>query len=242
MQQIKGEKRTGRPIALTLSFEEFVPMIDMSRIPKDLKQKLDPETLKHSLGSLCFLRVPLDPKHHHNVPEHAKSYREDGVCLVQNWDSYGHTPTELFLEETRKLGVTHPGVTSMNISGQPEIVDQKEGERFCQQYGIPLFLKDPDAHPDHVGSYTILSIDRYGIRLERDGNIPGRFFEKLLQSPIDVSQAKAAKYPHIDFPENLFEQLAPHQVRNLILFSVQPRLNKKRAEKSSKPHRTKAYL
>lgn len=219
--KIKGEGRKGKPVALTLDLEEFIPMIDTDFLPDDVKTLIVSPDFKSRVGSLCFIRAPIKPQHQKSVPDHVKSFEPDGICMVQNWDAYGATPTEKFLNKVRNLGVKHPAVTSMNITGQLEIVDQKEGERFCKKNGIQVFLKDPKAHPKHVGSYTIFTFDRGGIRLERDGNIPGRLFEKILGISINAKHARKSNYSQLKFPKRLLKNLTGAKVREAILLYLQ---------------------
>lgn len=221
--KIKGEGRTGRPIALTLSFEEFIPLIDTEALHEDVKNLVYSRDFKQRVGSLCFIRVPLKAVHQKSLPNHAKSFESNGVCMIQNWDAHGHTPTEQFLNEVRKLGVAHPGVTSMNITNQREIVDQKIGEEFCKKHDIPIFLKDPKAHPQHIGSYTIFTFGRDGIKLERDGNIPAKLFEKIFGLPVDRREASRSNYPQLKFPDKLFKNLTGVKVRQAILIYLQRR-------------------
>ena len=213
---IKGEGRKGKPIALTLSLEELIPMIDLPKLPQSVQKFLSSPDLKSKIGSLCFIRAPLRDSHFKLIPDHAKSF-DGGICMIQNWDSHGHTPTELFLKKVRQLGVVHPAVTSMNVTGQREIVNQEEGVQFCQDHGIVIFLKDPQAQPLHIGSYTILTLERNGIKLERDGNIPGKLFLKIFGLPIDFKDAKKPNYPQLKFPDTLFKNLTGTKVREIIL-------------------------
>lgn len=219
--KIKGEGRKGKPVALTLDLEEFIPMIDTAFLPDDVKTLIVSPEFKSRVGSLCFIRAPISTFHQKSIPNHAKSIDADGICTIQNWDPHGATNTELFLNEVKKKGVKHPAVTSMNITGQPEIVDQKEGLKFCKKYGIRIFLEDPQAHPKHVGSYTIFTLDRGGIRLERDGNIPGRLFEKILGTSINAKYARKSNYPQLKFPKSLLKNLEGAKVREAILLYLQ---------------------
>lgn len=213
---IKGEGRRGKPIALTLSLKELIPMIDLSKLPPDVQKFFSSPDLKSKIGSLCFIRAPLKDSHFRLIPDHAKSF-DGGVCMIQNWDSHGHAPTEVFLKKVRQLGVAHPAVTSMNVTGQREIVNQQKGAQFCQDHGIPIFLKDPQAHPFHIGSYTIFTLGRNGIKLERDGNIPGKLFSKIFGLPIDLKNAKKPNYPQLKFPGTIFKNLTGTKVREIIL-------------------------
>ena len=216
--QVKGEGRRGRPIALTLSLDEFVKMVDSDTLPPNERKFLTSPDLKFKIGSLCFIRAPIQKNLINIIPHHARSFDENGVCMIQNWDSFGHTPSEKFLSRVKTLGVRHPAVTSMNITGQPEIVDQEEGALFCRKFNIPLFLRDPKAHPKHFGSYTIFTFNSRGIILERDGNIPGKLFKKIFDLPINTKNAKFSKHPQLNFPYKIFNTLSAIQLRAAILW------------------------
>lgn len=217
---VKGEKRLGRPIALTLSLEEFIPMVDLKNLPGGLADFLSSSDLKSKIGSLCFIRAPLKKDFHMIIPDAAKSFDEQGVCMIQNWDSFGHNPVEQLLLLIKKFGISHPGVTSMNVTGQSEIVDQKEAERFCRDFGIPIFLKDPRAHPKHVGSYTIFTFNQNGIKLERDGNIPADLFKFIFGLPIDRDDARKPRHPQLKFPISRMKKLSPSKIRQATLLFI----------------------
>lgn len=206
MTKIKGQGRGNKAIALTLSLEEFIPMIDLTKIPDQVRNFLLAPDLKWKIGSLMFIRAPLRDDYQTRVPRHAQTFSENGVCMIQNWDSHGHTPTERFLKNLKQLEVSYPAVTSMNKSNELEIVDQKEAERFCQDHDIPVFLKDPKAHPLHRGSYTIITMDKDGIKLSRDGNIPSWIIEQIFDMPILKDKPRQSYYPQI-IPQNLLDGL-----------------------------------
>lgn len=215
--QIKGEKRKMKAISLTLSLKEFIPMIDLTLLPEEVVNFLKSSDLKRKIGSLLFIRAPIKKEFQNLIPNHAKTLNEEGVCMVQNWDSHGHTSTENFLRELRDLGVVHPAVTSMNESEKAEIVDQKLGEKFCQDKKIGIFLKDPKAHPKHKGSYTIISLDKDGVRLQRDGNIPGWIIELILGMPLIRDNTKKTKYSQLKFPKKVLQNLPSHKIREEVL-------------------------
>ncbi|MBU3957425.1 hypothetical protein KKI19_04100 [Patescibacteria group bacterium] len=213
LQTIKGELRQNRPVALTIGFERLVNLIDTNALTDEAKQFLDISgNLKSELGSLCFLRVPLKTEYIVRVPASSLNY-EGGRVWIQSWDPYGHRWTEQFLRSIEGLGVEFPAVTSMNISGEPEIVDQDEGEEFCREHGIPLYLRDPRANSLLKGSYTIITLSERGIELTRDGNIPGRVIEKIIRSPLVTEGVRRSRYPQLEFPDSMFEGLSPKGVR-----------------------------
>lgn len=219
IEEIKGEDRGVRPVALTLSLDELVPMLDIEKLhPSTRDLFLVVSDLKSKIGSLCFIRAPIKTSHAKKIPQRAKS-RENGLVFIQNWDAYGHDPTEDLILLAHKFGVNYPVVTSMNKSGHPEIIDQDQGERFCKKEGIPIFLRDPLAHPNLKGSYTIISFDREGVKLIRDGNIPCSIIEKILQLPIDKSQSRKPNHPQMNFPSHLTSG-HPRKIRDAVLLYI----------------------
>ncbi len=217
--QIKGEGRKSRALALTVKMEHFLKMIDEERLHPDLKNLIRAADFKSKVGSLCFIRAPIKKAHEKALPEHAKNY-EEGVCMVQNWDAHGHSAVEEFLGEVAKMGVKYPAVTSMNITGQAEIVNQAEGEQFCKQHQVPIFLNDPNVHPDHLGSYTIFTFGKEGIILDRDGNIPATLLQRIFGLPVEFKGAKKPNYPQLEFPTDL-AALTGIKMREAILLFLQ---------------------
>ena len=222
--KIKGEKRKQRPVSLTLGLEEFISMIDINLLHPDVKKLLNSPDFKDKVGSLCFIRAPVLAQHQKSIPDHFKSF-EGGICMLQNWDSFGHESMESFLESVKKLGVKHPAVTSMNETGKPELVDQTKGMIFAKKHDIPIFLKDEKAHPSHFGSYTIFTFGRKGIKLDRDGNIPARFFKKIFGISIDTKNVKKSIHPQLKFPDKIFKNLAGAKIRQAILLYLQKGMN-----------------
>lgn len=228
MQEMKGEARQGRPVALTIGFDQFVRMIDSVSLAPEVKRFLEvysglERSLKKELGSLCFLRAPLNPSFEDQVPRSSVSRDEQGRVWIQTWDPHGHNPTEQLLALMSKIGVKFPAVTSMNISGEPELVDQKLGEQFCSDKGVSMYLRDPKAREDLVGSYTIVTLNERGFELTRDGNVPGRLIEPIFNAQLLTDSARPSKYPQLDFPGELTEGLSPVGVRMAILLYLNGR-------------------
>lgn len=224
LQEIKGEGRQGRPVALTIGFDVFARMIDTNSLTAELQEFLAlSRDLKNELGSLCFIRAPLKPEFIDRVPYSSISVDEKGRTWIQTWDPYGHKPTDDLIRIMVGLGIEFPAVTSMNISGQPEIVDQIGGERFCREYGIPVYLKDEKTRLDLQGSYTIITLSEKGAELTRDGNVPGRAIQSILRVPLITEGARQSNYPQLDFPPHLVDGLSPRGVRMAILLYLEGR-------------------
>ena len=97
----------------------------------------------------------------------------------------------------------------MNVSGRPEIADQKEALAFSGEHGIALLLRDPHPSPEAEGSFPILGVGPEGVVLLREGHFPGELFSVLLDYDFDLTQAKAAKYP---ISTDVRERFASHQL------------------------------
>lgn len=214
--QIKGESRSGKKMGATLTIAQLVPLIDLDKVPSQLRNIfVNPVELSRRIGSLCFIRLPVTEDAASILPESLLSRQDDGTPLIQNWDPAGHPAMELLLGRAQQLGVQYPAVTSMNFSGQPEIVAQEEGADFAKAGGIPIFLQDPTDRNIARGSYTILAVRTEGLQLVREGNVPGYLFEYLLEAPLDRVTTMPAKFPQpvVAIPDGL----EPWAVRRAII-------------------------
>jgi hypothetical protein len=218
IQSIKGEKRGEKPLAATLSTERLVKMIDVTMVHSSLIDILtNHEELSVRTGSLCFLRVPITKEAALSLPKSMISFSDEGTPILQNWDPFGHQPVHDLYSKLIKSGIKYPAITSMNISGTPEMVDQKEGEKFSKEKGIPVFLHHPD-YEGVLGGYTILGFDLDGVRIVREGNIKSNVFDYIFpEFKIDKTKAKPSKYPQRDFPLSKIKKLSPKEARITVL-------------------------
>jgi hypothetical protein len=205
IDEIKGEKRANRPFGTTLDGAEFAGMIDPDGIaPSARSLFLDADRLESRLGSLCFIRIPIRRGVGMEMPLRLVSQTEDGTYWLQNWMPSGCLSSEVWMEAMRGQAIAFPSATSMNVSGSPELVEQEAGTAFCEEFGIPIFLGDPESRYEVKGSFPILQVDKTGIRLIREGHFPGHIFRYLLQEwDVDLSDYKPAKYPLVQLPEAL---------------------------------------
>jgi len=205
VDEIKGEKRAGRPFGTTLDGPEFASMIDPDQIASSTHSLfLDADQLRRRLGSLCFIRIPIRKQVGLALPPRLVSQTEDGVYWLQNWIPWGCRSSELWIEAMQRQGIEYPSATSMNVSGSPELVEQEAGIAFCEAHHIAIFLGDPESKPWVKGSFPILQVDKIGISLIREGHFPGMLFKHLLHEwEINLSDYKPAKYPLIPIPEEL---------------------------------------
>lgn len=218
----KGEGRVGRPLATILPAQEVVPMIDPQGLPAALRHiVLDPAELVARLGAMVFIRLPIRESAARTVPSWLLSRGADGRPLFQFMDPHGYDPVRRFMEALKQEGVRFPGGSSMNVSGQPEVVVREQGIAFAREKGIPLFLADRISPIGITGSYPILLFGPDRVSLVREGPVPGWVFERLLEHPIDTAETKAAKYPQLDIAPALLEGLTPYQVRSAVMLRLQ---------------------
>ena len=205
IDEIKGEKRAGRPFGTTLDGPEFADMIDADQIAQSARSLfLDGDQLRSRLGSLCFIRIPIRKQVGTGLPPRLVSQTEDGTYWLQNWIPWGCRSSQRWMEAMQERNIEFPSATSMNVSGTPEIVDQTEGNAFCKEHDISIFLGDPESRYEVKGSFPILQVDQTGIRLLREGHFPGQVFGQILQEwEIDLSDYKPAKYPLVQIPQEL---------------------------------------
>jgi tRNA A37 threonylcarbamoyladenosine synthetase subunit TsaC/SUA5/YrdC len=205
IDEIKGEKRANRPFGTTLDGAEFAKMIDPDQITPSARDLfLDGDRLRSRLGSLCFIRIPIQTQIGRELPSRLVSQTGDGTYWLQNWMPSGSRSSALWMEAMKDENIEFPSATSMNASGTPELVDQQAGAEFCQLHGISIFLGDPSSRHEVKGSFPILQVDKAGIQLIREGHFPAQVFRYLLQEwNVDLSKYQPAKYPLVQLPEEL---------------------------------------
>jgi hypothetical protein len=205
IDEIKGEKRAGRLFGTTLEGAEFTRMIDPDQIaPFARGLFLNADQLDARLGSLCFIRVPIQKQVGIDLPSRLVSQTEDGTYWLQNWIPSGCLSSEGWMEAMKRQNIEFPSATSMNVSGSPELVEQEAGVEFCESHGISIFLGDPESKYEVKGSFPILQVDKTGISLIREGHFPAMLFKHLLMEwKINLNSYKPAKYPPVQIPEEL---------------------------------------
>jgi hypothetical protein len=195
--RIKGAKRTGMPLGMALAVDDLPRLIDPDLIAPELRPLLlDGSDLAARLSTLIWIRFPLRRVAVAALPECLMSNTPDGTRWGQGWitdlgDAHG-----VLLARLAENGIRLIAPTSMNVSGEPEIVDVEVGAEFCARHGIPLFLRDPDDARAVQGSYPIMEVNRDGVRLVREGHFPSYLLSRLLGGvPVQTEGHRPAKYP-----------------------------------------------
>jgi hypothetical protein len=217
--RIKGEGRVGRPLSSVLPTAEFVRLIDPDEVPEGLRDVvLDAGELEARFGSLGFLRVPIRRDAVKALPPSVVSRTPDGKYLLQNYIPSADESVRMLVDAMREQGVAVLGATSMNVSGQPEIVNQAEGVAFCREHGIPLFLADNKNGGKVLGSFPLVGIDRGGVTMLREGQFPGYLVAYLFGTEVDMANAARAKYPVVrTHCERCAGRVSPRQLHDEIV-------------------------
>ncbi len=218
LYRIKGERRGSRPVGTTLTAPEFIELLHPDKISPSAKGLLLSEhKLVRRLGSLCFIRAPVRGEAGKSMPDRLVSRSEDGTYWIQNWLPEGCLSAVAWMDSMREQGVSLPVATSMNVSGEPEIVDQERGRQFCMVNDVPMFLSDPGNPGRARGSFPIIQIDHRGITLIREGHFSAQVFQSLLWGwDIDLTSYQKSKFPPVEFPQPGAEQ-EPGKLRRRLL-------------------------
>ena len=195
--RIKGAKRVGMPLGMILAPSDLPKLVDPDLIPPELHPLfLNGDDLAARLSTLVWIRFPLRADVAAGLPACLLSTTPDGIHWGQGWitdlgDAHGMLVAQLI-----ENGVSMIAPTSMNVSGDPEIVAVEDGAEFCARHGITLYLRDPDDEKAVQGSYPIIEINRRGVRLVREGHFPSYLLAYLLGGiQIETDGYRPAKYP-----------------------------------------------
>lgn len=181
VQAIKS-REPERRFGLTLPFSHVASYADYDRIHPGLHPLFTyPEDMTALLGGLAFLKLPADEAklHGSSFSDVVVSYDRLGKPVLQNYDPTGKRNIELLVAEAIAAGANLPAATSMNASGEKEIVDHDRAAAFIGTYGLKAYI-DSRAARLGTGSYAILDITPCGFELVREGNISVDIIRRLL--------------------------------------------------------------
>jgi hypothetical protein len=218
--QIKGDTRIGRPLSVCLPARRFGQLLDPAEIhPAVRGLALDGHSLSRSLSSLAFVRAPILQAFAQGIPAHLVS-SVDGVPHIQSVDPGGLPGIRSVMSSLWRQGVTFPAITSMNRSGEREIVTRQAAAEFSQEHELAALMA-PVSHQQRAqGSFTILDIGRYGVRAARHGVIPVHVLQRLIDPRIDDSITEEADYPPFEIPASRLASLNHYQACRAALLSL----------------------
>lgn len=158
-------REPGRAYGLTLEAKDFLSLVDLDRVLPDARPLLEnPEAFVKRLGAMAFVRLPVHPQaiEDYGLPASVLSGTK-AEPIAQSWSYEGKDNIERLLNQA-KLAV--PAVTSLNISGKPEITNLEDARHFAKDHDLPM-LSDTHARRKVTGSYPIISITNEGMSIIR---------------------------------------------------------------------------
>ncbi len=187
---IKGRPQLGRPLSVSLPATRLSELIDLAHVRPSLRSwAVDGAGLAWQLSSRSYLRVPVRASVASWIAPHLLSY-VDGVPYLQSLDPNGMPGIGEFMGALWSAGVEFPAMTSMNVSGTPEITEFAPAVRFAHAAGLPALLLGP-SQPRHRGSLSILTLGPSGLSLSRAGTFGVAALQRSITVPIDVSTGAA---------------------------------------------------
>jgi hypothetical protein len=181
--QVKGRAQLGQPLSVCLPATRLSELIDLAHVhPSYRAWAVDGAALAWTVSSRCYLRVPIRASVARELPPHLLSYL-DGVPYLQSLDPNGMPGIREFMGELWTNGVEYPALTSMNLSGTPEIVDFPDALRFARTAGLPALLLGP-SYPRSKGSLSILTLDPSGLAMSRIGTFSSEALQRSITVPI----------------------------------------------------------
>src|SRR5438876_926070 len=90
IKSLKGGDRSKKSaLALCLPTERLTELVDIDKIPGDLKDMFQSVEALSRLSFFYFLRVPVQQKYVDDgtIPSAAVSYTEDKAPIIQSWDA-----------------------------------------------------------------------------------------------------------------------------------------------------------
>lgn len=134
---LKGRAGTGRPLSVCLPSARLARLIDPAQLHGSIRDwALDERGLARAFASQCLLRVPVRPLVAASLPAQLIGYL-DGVPYLQSLDPSGLPGAGTFVRSLWSAGVTVPAITSMNVTGEPVIVEPAAAVRFASAAGLP---------------------------------------------------------------------------------------------------------
>jgi tRNA A37 threonylcarbamoyladenosine synthetase subunit TsaC/SUA5/YrdC len=218
--QIKGQERIGRPLSVCLPARRFSQLLDPAQIhPKVRDLALDGHALSRTLSSLAFVRAPIRASAAQDLPKDLVSY-VDSIPYLQSLDPSGLPRVRSLMSHLWRHGVPLPAITSMNRSGEPEIVTQVEAQSFATTHQLGALMAPGPGAKRASGSLTILEVGPFGLRAARHGVIPIEVLHRLVVPRIDDTITQQADFPPLDIVPSTFVGLNHDAICRAALLSL----------------------
>jgi hypothetical protein len=218
--QIKGAARIGRPLSACLPSRRFSQLLDPDQIhPAVRGLALDGHVLSRTLSSLAFVRAPIRRAVADEVPPCLISYVGE-VPYLQSVDPGGLPGIRSLIATLWRGGVRFPAVSSMNRSGEREIVTRPAAVDFSEGRELPALVVPKQVTQRAQGSFSILEMGPEGVRAARHGVIPIDVLQRLIEVPIDDAVTEQAHYPPLNISSSQLGSLSHYAAARAVLLSL----------------------
>lgn len=138
---IKGEVDgpDNKPLAVMMDSAKFAQDVDLEKVDPRLRKLFEEDT--GLLAGIAHIRAPITQEATAIYPPSIQSKEGDAV-FVHALD-VGDRPVKRLFQEAQRRGVGYIGATTLNSTGDPEIVDIQAAEEFTIMHpAIGAFLTD----------------------------------------------------------------------------------------------------
>jgi len=226
------DRRLTRTVGALVTSEQLSDFTDMDRCSPDVRKLLeDPEVINNTVADLAFVRFPIKHSVVAKMSDVAlrmmlshKPEGDRGMPYMQGFVSEANTEFKQLEKAMHHKKLPNPVITSMNISGQPEITEPEDAKAFCKERDIPLLLNRNGRNPVSHGSFPIFEATPHGLICVRVGNISTAVMRRILQpilsydldqTSINKSHVQALTPSHV--PELWQQNLQGKHARDAII-------------------------
>lgn len=205
---IKESSNLEKVFGSMLSTEEIVQLANPDLMSQETWEAL--KSSQDTLSGLAFVRFPISREAVACLPSSVVSHdASTGIFWMQNYDPEFKTTMKNLIDTARMQGLALPIITSLNRSGEKEIIDPFHANDHIRGMGLPV-LHDSEASRLARGSYTIFEFGPAGIILRREGNINTEIFKSILaeNSIVVPADVRRSAYPEHQLYKDSLGELA----------------------------------
>lgn len=217
--RLKGSARGHKPLGACVTPSRLVEAIDVTQLPEHVRSLVQEWWFSRQLAGMVAIRAPAPASA--GVPAALRSHVDD-LDWVQVFDPMRMPGASTLIAALWQAGVQWVAATSMNESGQTEIVETADAVAFADRHGLSM-LFEPAAVHAASGSLPILELRPEGLRLDRHGIIAVADLEQAVGEPIDADGAAPAHFPPMTVPAGRLDGLAPPEATAVLLDLLYPR-------------------
>ncbi len=219
IMRIKGAARGHKPLGVCLPPDRLTSVIDLPSLSPRLRALVSAPWFAEKLAAMVAVRAPLAPEA--GIPDPLRS-QVDGTAWVQVFDPTRMPGASVLIAAMWQAGMRWVAATSMNDSGQTEIVELDDAADFARRHGLPVLFEATAVHAAS-GSLPILELRADRLWLDRHGIIAVADLEAAIGAAVEVSETAApAHFPPMPVPPGLLDAVAPPEAAEELLELLYP--------------------